>query len=73
LCLTIDSPASSEIRLLIRFLHAKIIHAEENHRELCAAVYGQNAMSEKLQDSGIGCSKMGQQMFTMKNKVVGHL
>jgi transposase len=31
---------------IIRFLHAKNMSAAEIHHELCAAVYGQNVMSE---------------------------
>jgi hypothetical protein len=42
---TIDTPASCEIRALVRFLHAKIMHAAEIRRELCA-VYDQNVTSE---------------------------
>jgi hypothetical protein len=42
----IDSPASCEIRAVIRFLQAKNSSAAEIHRKLCAAVYGQNVMSE---------------------------
>jgi hypothetical protein len=38
--------ASCEIRDVIRFLHAKNMKAVEIHRELCAAVYGQNVMNE---------------------------
>jgi hypothetical protein len=38
------------------------------HRELCAAVFGQNVMSE---DNGAERSKMGKQMCTMKSEVVG--
>jgi hypothetical protein len=33
--LTIDNPNSSEIRAVIRFLHAKNISAAELHCELC--------------------------------------
>jgi hypothetical protein len=46
LCPAIDNPASCEIRAVIRFLHAKNMSAAEIHRELCAAVYVQNIMSE---------------------------
>jgi hypothetical protein len=45
-CPAIDNPTSCEIRALIRSLHAKTLSAEEIHRELCAAVYGQNVMNE---------------------------
>jgi transposase len=46
MCHAIDNPASCEIRSAIRFLHAKNMSAAEIHRELCAAVYGQNVTSE---------------------------
>jgi hypothetical protein len=46
MCPAIDNPASCEIRSVIRFLDAKITSAAEIHRELCAAVYGQNIMSQ---------------------------
>jgi hypothetical protein len=39
LCSAIDNPASCEIRLVIRFLHANNMSAAEIRRELCA-VYG---------------------------------
>jgi hypothetical protein len=42
----IDNSASCEIRADIRFLHAKNVIAAEIHRQLRAAVYGQNVMSE---------------------------
>jgi hypothetical protein len=45
MCSAIDNSASCEIRAVIRFLHAKKIIAVEIHRELCAAIYGQNIMS----------------------------
>jgi hypothetical protein len=40
-----DSPASCELRAVIRFLHARNLSAVEIHCELCE-VYGQNVMSE---------------------------
>jgi hypothetical protein len=43
---TIDNLTSYDIRLLIRFLHAKSVSAAEIHRELYAAVYGPHVMSE---------------------------
>jgi hypothetical protein len=46
MCSAIDNSASCEIRAVNHFLHAKNMNAEEIHRELCAAVYGQNVMSE---------------------------
>jgi hypothetical protein len=45
MCSAIHSPASCEIRAVIRFLHVKNISAAELHRALCA-VHGQNAMNE---------------------------
>jgi transposase len=45
MCPAIDNPASSEIRA-IRLLCAKDMSVEEMHRELCAAVYLENVMSE---------------------------
>jgi hypothetical protein len=45
ICPAIDNPASCEIRVIIRFLHAKNMSAPQIHRELCA-VYDQNVMSE---------------------------
>jgi hypothetical protein len=48
MCPAIDNPACCEISAVIRFLHAKNVCAAEIHRELCAAVYSQNVMSEKL-------------------------
>jgi hypothetical protein len=46
MCSAIDNPTSCEIRLVIRFLHAKSMSAAEIHPELCGTVYGQNVMSE---------------------------
>jgi hypothetical protein len=45
-CPAIDNAASREICAVIRLLHAKNMCAAEIHRELCAAVYGQNIMSD---------------------------
>jgi hypothetical protein len=45
MCPAIDNPASCEIPAVIRFLHAKNTSAAEIHREICAAVYGQSAVS----------------------------
>jgi hypothetical protein len=45
-CTAFDTPASCEFRALIRFLHVKNMSAAEIYRELCAAVYGQNVISE---------------------------
>jgi hypothetical protein len=43
------------------------------HCELCSAVYGQNVMMKELQDNSVECSKIGEQMFTMKSTVIRHL
>jgi hypothetical protein len=74
MCPSIDNPTTCEICYAIRFLHAKDMSAAEIHRELCA-VCGQNVMSEGtiLEDSGVECSKLGEQMFTMKSEVVDRL
>jgi hypothetical protein len=42
---TVDSE-SCEIRTVIHFFHAKNMSTAEIHRELCAAVYSHNEMSE---------------------------
>jgi hypothetical protein len=46
MCPAIDNPASCETRAVIRFLKLTNMRAAEIHRELFAAVYGQNVMSE---------------------------
>jgi hypothetical protein len=46
MCPAIANPASCEICAIICFLHTKITSAAEIHRELHAAVYSQNVMSE---------------------------
>jgi hypothetical protein len=46
MCPAIDNPTNCEISPVIRFLHAKKMGAVKIHRELWAAVYGQNIMSE---------------------------
>jgi hypothetical protein len=55
MCPAIDNPVSCKTRVVIHFLHSKIMSAAEIHRELCAAVYGQNIMS------GVERSEMGGQ------------
>jgi hypothetical protein len=45
MCPVIDNPASWEIRVVIRFLHAKNKSSAEILSELCS-IYGQNVMSE---------------------------
>jgi hypothetical protein len=46
ICPAIDNPASCEIRSVIRFFNARSMSAAKIHPQLCAAVYGQNVMSE---------------------------
>jgi hypothetical protein len=46
MCPATDNHALCEIPAVIRFLHAKNMSAAEIHFELCAAVCGQNVMSE---------------------------
>jgi transposase len=46
MCPEIDSPASCEIRAVIRFLQAKDMSATEIHHELCT-IYEQNVISEE--------------------------
>jgi hypothetical protein len=48
MCPAIDNPASCETRAVIRFLHGENISAAEIKHELCAAVYGQNVVSEGI-------------------------
>jgi hypothetical protein len=43
--LAIDNPASCKIHTY-QLLRDKIMNAAEIHRELCAAVYGQNVLSD---------------------------
>jgi hypothetical protein len=46
MCPAIDNPASCKICAVICFIHTKNMSAEEIHHETCAAIYGQNIMSE---------------------------
>jgi hypothetical protein len=46
MCPAIANPASCEIFAVFRFLHTISMSAAEIHRELHAAVYSQNVMSE---------------------------
>jgi hypothetical protein len=59
MCPAIDNPTSCVIRTVIRFLHAKNMSAEEIHRELCAAIYGQNVTSEGTVRQWCGMCKEG--------------
>jgi hypothetical protein len=67
MCPVIDNPASCEIRAVIHFHHAKNMSAVKIHCELCPAVYGQNVRRE------VECSKVGEQMFMLKNEVIDYL
>jgi hypothetical protein len=74
MCPAIDNPTSCEIRaVIICFLHAKNMNAAEINCKLCAVVYGQNVMSEGTVRQCVESSKIGEKMFTIKSKVVGHL
>jgi hypothetical protein len=53
-------------------IHAKNMSAAENQRELCM-VCGQNIMGEGTVRQWCRMLKMGEEMFTMKGEVVGHL
>jgi hypothetical protein len=59
-CPAIDNPARCEIRAVIHFLRAKNMSAEKIHRELCAADYDQNVMSEGTVRQCVECSEMGE-------------
>jgi hypothetical protein len=73
ICLAIDNPATCEIHAVIHFLYARNMSAAEIHHKLCA-VYIQNEISEgTVKKNGVECSKVGEQMYTMKSKVVGYL
>jgi hypothetical protein len=74
MCPATDNPARCEIHTVIHFLHVKNISASEIQCDLCV-VHSQNVMSEGT------CKAMvhnverqaGEQMFTIKSKVVSHL
>jgi hypothetical protein len=73
MCPAIKNPASYEFgAIVIRFLRDKIMTAAVIHREFCA-VYGQNLMSEGIVRQWLQCSKIREQIFTMKSEVVGDL
>jgi hypothetical protein len=72
-CSAIYNPASCEIRVLIRFLHAENTSAVEIHRELCAAVYGQNVMSEGTVGQSCRMFKDGHQIWAILSIVVAHI
>jgi hypothetical protein len=54
----IENHASCEIRSVIKFLNAKNVRQAEIYRQVCE-VYGQNAMSDGMVRSGVGCSMKG--------------
>jgi hypothetical protein len=68
-----DNPISCEIHAVIHFLGSKNTSALEIHHELCAATCSENAMVKELYNNGVECSKIGEQMFTMKSEAVSHL
>jgi hypothetical protein len=72
MCPAIDNPASCEICAVIHLHQAKNMSAAEIHCEICV-VYGQNVISKELKHNGVECSKMCEQMFMMKSKVISHL
>jgi hypothetical protein len=65
MCPAIVNPTSCEILALICFLQSKNTSSTEAHLELCAAIYGQNVMSEGRVRQRCGnsaeCSNMGEQ------------
>jgi hypothetical protein len=67
MCPAIDNPVSCEIRAVIRFLRAKNMNAAEIHPELWPK-YNERRICKRMVWN---CSKMGEQMFTMKSEVVG--
>jgi hypothetical protein len=54
-----DNPANCEIHAVTLFLHNKNMSVAEIHRELCAADYTQNIMSEGTIRQWCKFSKMG--------------
>jgi hypothetical protein len=64
----IDNPASCEIRGVIYFLHAKNISAPEMYVN-----YARFTTEYCNEWRNVEYSMMGEQMFTMKSEVVGHL
>jgi hypothetical protein len=69
MCSAIDNLTSCEICAVIHFLHVKNMSVAEIHRELWV-VKSQNMSEGTVKDNGIECSKMGEQMFTVKSEVV---
>jgi hypothetical protein len=73
MCPAIDNPASCKIRTVIRFLHATKLTPAQIHRELCAAVYGQNVMSEGTVRQWCRMFKDGRTNVHDEEEMVGHL
>jgi hypothetical protein len=69
-----DISANCEIRaVVIRFLHAKNMSAEEIHRELCTTVYSQNVMSEGTVRQWCRIFKDGRINVRDVKRMFGHL
>jgi hypothetical protein len=60
MCPVIDNPARCKIHAVICYFHAKNMSAAEMHCELCAAVYGQNVLSEGTVKQWLRMFKDGQ-------------
>jgi hypothetical protein len=56
------------MRVVIHFLHAKNMNAAQILRELCAAVYGQNVMSEGTASQRRRMFKDGRKIFRCRAK-----
>jgi hypothetical protein len=69
MCPAIDNPPRCEIHTVLHFLRAKNMNAVEIHHELCV-VYDQNVMSERTIRQWLERSRMGEQIFTIKSKVI---
>jgi hypothetical protein len=72
MCHATDNPACCEICAVIRVLHVNNTSPAESHRELCA-VYGQNVTSEGTARQWCKMFVDGEQKFTMKSEVMGHV
>jgi hypothetical protein len=73
MCSAIDNPARCEIRPIVSILRSRNMSATKIQRELCMAVYDRNVMSKGITRQWCEYSKIGEKMFTMKSKVIGHL
>jgi hypothetical protein len=65
-CPAINNPASCEIRALIRYLHAKTWMTRKS-----VVDYELFTAKKELLENGVECSKIGEQIFTMKREMVG--